>query len=113
MGDSSDRQTELLQGIWDEMKSLHLSLKKELGETRTELKQELAETRTELKQELVETRRELKQELAQTNQRITELDLRLSTELVEVAKTLKDTNHLIRQWGNRLRTVETRVEELS
>ena len=106
MSQSDDRALALLQGIWDEMKSLHLSLKKELAETRTELKKELAETRTEL----ADTRRDLSRRIDQTNHRITELEIRIATELGEVSTGIKGTNELIRQWGDRLRKVESQVE---
>ena len=100
MGEADNRQVALFQGIGNEMKALHLSVKSELAETRTERRAELAETRPDLGHRI-----------EQTNLSITNLDFRIATELAEVSQSITQTYELMRHWGGRLRAVEARLEE--
>ncbi|MBI5480693.1 MAG: hypothetical protein HY906_17680 [Deltaproteobacteria bacterium] len=77
----SDEQTEILRGIWQELKDLGKNLgdridrtNQRLDETRDAVRAELAETRDALRAELAETRRELSARIDGTNTRLDKVE---------------------------------------
>ena len=126
MDQSDKNQTVLLQGIWNELKTMNQSFNRRLDATEERLGSRIDELETkmdrrfdgvdrrfdEMDERIDGVEESLGKRIDETNNRVTRLEIKLSTEITALAGTVNETNRLLKGWGARLKTVERKVAHL-
>jgi phage shock protein A len=107
MDPRNDEQTELLRGIWNEMKELGKNLGSRIDQTNTKLDQtnsRLDQTRDELRREIRQTNVRLEQLRDELSTRITQSEIHTATAITDLIGTLgvsSDPRSSVRRFRSR------------
>lgn len=121
-GSFNDEQTEILRGMWSELKSLNHRIdgtNDRLDRTRVDLAAEISTLRSELKGEIGTLRAELRDEIAsvrdyadETRKRVIESEMRLATAVTSLSHDVQELSGALRKSRVDPADLRTRLERL-